>query len=350
MYRMWKVQRSMYKKVYLLKRYLSIAILFLLVISLLSGCNQEKKEMVSKNGFFFDTMISIKILEEEDRGTKLLEACWSMCEKYEKIFSRTREDSELYQLNHRDTQEVQVSEDLFQLFSYGKACYDRTDGKFDLSVAPLSDLWDFKGDSKQIPLEQDLQSALEKVDFSRVHLEEPNQVLFENPDTMLDVGALAKGYIADRLKEYLVSEGIETGWINLGGNVLTIGEKEEGTPWKIGIRKPFGEEAEICAYVEVKDSSVVSSGIYERYFEKDGVLYHHVLDPDTGCPAATDLAQVTILSKESLDGDGWSTSCLLMGYEKAKTMVEAIEDMEAIFVMKDGEIRYTEGCRISLAE
>ena len=145
---MWKVQRSMYKKVYLLKRYLSIAILFLLVISLLSGCNQEKKEMVSKNGFFFDTMISIKILEEEDRGTKLLEACWSMCEKYEKIFSRTREDSELYQLNHRDTQEVQVSEDLFQLFSYGKACYDRTDGKFDLSVAPLSDLWDFKGDSR----------------------------------------------------------------------------------------------------------------------------------------------------------------------------------------------------------
>ncbi|MGN0398639.1 MAG: FAD:protein FMN transferase [Blautia sp.] len=340
----------MYKKVYFLKRYLSSEILFLLLISLLSGCGQEKKEMVSKNGFFFDTMISIEIMEEKDRGTELLEECWSMCETYEKIFSRTRKDSELYQLNHRDTQEVQVSEDLFRLLSYGKICYERTEGKFDISVAPLSDLWDFKGDSRRIPAEQDLTTALEKVGYSSVQLQEPDRIIFENQDTMLDVGALAKGYIADRLKEYLVSQNVEKGWINLGGNVLTIGEKENGVPWRIGIRKPFGEDGEICAYVEVEDCSIVSSGIYERYFEKDGVLYYHVLDPDTGYPAETDMAQVTILSKNSLEGDGLSTSCLLMGYEKARAFIDGMEDTEAVFVMKGGEIRYTEGCRITLAE
>ena len=157
----------------------------------------------------------------------------------------------------------------------------------------------------------------------------------------LDVGFIAKGYIADRLKEYLTAQGVTSGIINLGGNVLTIGNKD-GEAFRVGIQKPFERTGTALMCVESNDSSVVTSGVYERYFSMDKKIYHHILGPSTGYPIDNELLSVTILSKDSTTGDALSTSCLLFGLEKGRELIESMDGVEAIFVTKDYEIIKTD--------
>ena len=154
---------------------------------------------------------------------------------------------------------------------------------------------------------------------------------------MIDPGAIGKGYIADKMKEYIVSKGVKSAIINLGGNVLTIGESIEKRPFKIGIRKPFAGESDMVTAVEAEDCSVVSSGSYERYFEEGGRLYYHILDSKTGYPAEGGLSGTTIISAKSVDGDALSTCCFILGYEKAVKLLDSIteEDIKAIFIEDD---------------
>ena len=148
---------------------------------------------------------------------------------------------------------------------------------------------------------------------------------------MIDLGALVKGYAADEMAAYLKSEGVSSGLINLGGNVLTIGSKPDGSMWRIGIRKPFDSDA-IIDTVEVSDQTVVSSGVYERYFEQDGVIYHHILDPDTGYPIENGIWGDSIICSSSLQGDALSTTCLALGVEKASELIESLDGVEAVFI------------------
>lgn len=158
----------------------------------------------------------------------------------------------------------------------------------------------------------------------------------------VDLGCIAKGYIADRMKEYLVSHGVESATITLGGNVLCIGTHPDGTPFHIGIQKPFADRNETMAIADIEDLSVVTSGIYERYFQEDGVLYHHILNPDTGYPYDNDLTSVTIISQDSADGDGLSTACFALGLQEGLKLVEAaVPKAYGIFVTKDGGVHYS---------
>ena len=159
-----------------------------------------------------------------------------------------------------------------------------------------------------------------------------------DPEAQIDLGGIAKGYIADRLKEYLESQGIEHALIDLGGNMLTLGGRYDGSDFRIGLQEPFADTGTVMAAVTVNDQSVVTSGDYERYFEKDGVIYHHILDPDTGYPIQNDLDQVTIISDESVDGDALSTTCFALGLEDGLELIQSLDGIEAVFVTKDGEI------------
>lgn len=294
----------------------------------------------SLNDFYFDTIVSIRFETAED-GEELVKDCRSMCSQMEHTFSRTDESSELYQVNHREDSRVEVSEQLAMLVQTGLDYYRISDGRFDITIAPLSDLWDFKSENPVIPQEAKIQSALRKIDGSKVHVEreedEAGQTLwyleFDSPDTMIDLGALVKGYAADHLAGYLEEHGVSSGLINLGGNVYAIGAKPDKTAWKIGIQKPF--DADIIDTVEVQDKSVVTSGVYERCFEKDGVLYHHILDPGTGYPVQNDLWSVSILSDSSLTGDALSTVCMLLGQKEAMELIRRTDGVSAIFVDSD---------------
>ena len=168
-----------------------------------------------------------------------------------------------------------------------------------------------------------------------------NTVTLTDPEAKIDLGGIAKGYIADKLKEYLKNQGVEHALINLGGNMLALGGRPDGSDFRIGIQEPFAADGTVLTNLSISDKSVVSSGNYERYFEKDGIIYHHILDPDTGYPVQNNLYQVTIISDSSVQGDALSTTCYALGLEAGMELIQNTDGVEAVFVTDDLEVHKT---------
>ena len=304
------------------------------------------QEPVSATAIKLNTAVTVTIYDSQDR--ELLTECMNLCDKYEKIFSRTASDSELYQLNQRELTPVAGTEDTFQvsdplaeLIRKGLYYSELSEGAFDIAIEPLTSLWDFTAEDPQVPEDRLIQEALTKCDYHNVSVSDNNEVILKTEDTAIELGAIAKGYIADRLKDYLISQGVKSAIINLGGNVLCIGGKPDDSSFKIGIQKPFADRSETIAVMDIKDKSVVSSGVYERCFEQDGTLYHHLLNPRTGYPYDNGLIAVTIISDESVDGDALSTTCFALGLEDGMKLAESLDNVQAFFVTSDYEIHYT---------
>ena len=310
-----------------------------------TGCGRKTAEPVTKQSFYFDTVCSISVydMEEmsEEKAGDAIEKAFELCSRYESLLSRTREDTDIYRINHAQGKAVECDPETVDVIRKGLDYSERSEGRFDITIAPVAELWDFHGDDPVLPQEEEIQNALRKVDGSSVHVEKEGDawyLTFDHPDTMLDLGGLAKGYAADRLTEYLKSQGVTSGLVNLGGNVAAIGAKADGSPWKVGIQKPF--DTGIIDKKEVTGQSVVTSGVYERCFEKDGTLYHHILDPATGYPVSNGLWGVTIISDSSLQGDALSTVCLLIGQEEAMDLIRQTDGVQAVFV--DDRLQVTE--------
>lgn len=317
---------------------------------------------ISISSIKLNTVVQITIYDSQDKA--LLNDCLALCDKYELIFSRTNEKSELYKLNHRkdvsdgdfgtdgpttpypvsgtaDT--WHISEDLAALLSEGLDITRESDGAFDIAIAPLTSLWDFTAEDPEVPDDAAIQKALPLCSSDGVTIDGEDITLLSD-DIQFDVGAIAKGYIADRLKDFLMKKGVKSAIINLGGNVLCIGSKPDGTPFKIGIQKPFADRNETEAVMDITGKSVVSSGIYERCFKQDGKLYHHILNPQTGYPYDNGLISVTIISDQSVDGDALSTTCFALGLEDGLKFAEK-KGVQAVFITEDYELHYTDGFR-----
>lgn len=320
----------MKKKIFILS-----AVLLSFVLQL-SGCTvPPDNEALTMNGTYFDTVVQIQAWGATE---EIMEHCKEMCEYYEGLFSATIDSSEISKINQAGGKPVTVSGETAELINKGVEYGRISGGRFDITIAPASSLWNFTDNTqKQLPDPQELAEAVTHIDYRCIQIS-GNTVTLTDPEAQIDLGGIAKGYIADRLKEYLISEGIEHALINLGGNMLTVGGRYDGSAFRIGIQKPFAETGTAIAAISVSDKSVVSSGDYERYFAKDGVIYHHILDPDTGYPVQNDLDQVTIISDESVDGDALSTTCFTLGLEEGMKLVQSMSNIEAVFVTKDGEI------------
>lgn len=315
-------------------KYLQTILLTCIVI-LLSGCAFTSKEPISKTGFYFDTVITITIYDTDNET--LLDKCFSYCDSFEKQISRTIETSEISRINAAKGQPVEVSETTIELIQKGIEYGEITDGAFDITIAPLSELWDFKNNPGNVPSDNKILEALSHVNYEIIVIE-GNTVTLTDPNAAIDLGGIAKGYIADKLKEYLISEGVESALINLGGNILAIGEKPDNAPFNIGIQKPFDEQNETITSIAVRNSSVVTSGSYERYFEVNDKIYHHILDTKTGYPSDTGLLSVTILSDKSVEGDALSTACFALGLENGQKLIHSIQNVDAIFITEDYKI------------
>lgn len=321
-------------------------ILFLLCTILfccffLLSCANTKP--LAKTGFYFDTVISVTIYDSSKEYT--LDGCFALAEKYENLLSTTVEGSDIWNINHAGGAPVTVDKETAFLLNKALSYAELTDGLLTPAIAPLSSLWDFSGvseDSHKVPSEEEIQKRLAHIDYHGIRIDEQT-VQLSDSEAAVDLGSIAKGYIADKMKEYLIAENVKSAIINLGGNVLTIGKKTDGSDYVVAIQKPFAETGTAETTVAVSDSSVVTSGIYERYFEEEGILYHHVLNPNTGYPVENTLASVTILSSSSTKGDALSTSCLLLGLEAGKTLIESLPDTEALFITKDGQLYRTSG-------
>lgn len=315
---------------------------------------------ISISSIKLNTAVQITIYDSQDKA--LLDDCLALCDKYELIFSRTNDKSELYKLNHRkdvsdgdfstdgpttpcpvsgtaDT--WHISEDLAALLSEGLDITRESDGAFDIAIAPLTSLWDFTAEDPEVPDDAAIQKALPLCSSDGVTID-GEDITLPSDDIQFDVGAIAKGYIADRLKDFLIKKGVKSAIINLGGNVLCIGSKPDGTPFKIGIQKPFADRNETEAVMDITGKSVVSSGIYERCFKQNGKLYHHILNPKTGYPYDNSLVSVTIISDQSVDGDALSTTCFALGLEDGLKFAEK-KGVQAVFITEDYELHYTDG-------
>lgn len=323
-----------------LQKFSILFFVFLFSLLFLGGC-QNFAQPISQTGFFFNTVITLTVYGEKD--SKTLEGAFDLCEKYENMLSRTVEGSDIYRLNHSNGEPVTVSEETAFLLGEALSYAEMTEGRIDPTVAPLMDLWDFTSDSpKQVPSENEIKALLPHVNYKNIKID-GNTVTITDTETQVDLGFIAKGYIADKLKEYFISQDVAHALINLGGNVLTLGGKPDGSSFKVGIQTPFESEGTPLYTVEVKDQSLVSSGNYERYFEQDGVIYHHILNPSTGYPYQNDLLEVTILSSSSMQGDALSTTCYALGLEEGMELIESIPDVEAAFVTKDYVVHKSSG-------
>lgn len=321
-------------------RYKKIAAFVTAAALLLSGCSGlSEKRNLTYTDTLYDTVISVQILDPASE--EILEGCEKLCKKYDTMFSMTNEESEIYKINHAGGAAVEVSQDTITLIKKGIYYSEMTNGAFDITIGAVSPLWDFKSEEPSVPSAETLASARSHVNYKNIILKD-NTVKLLDPQAAIDVGAIAKGYIADRVKEYLEEEGVDHAIINLGGNVQTIGTKADGTYFNIAIQKPFAESGEAIASVKVHDQSVVSTGIYQRYFKtEDGTIYHHVLDPATGAPCRNNLYSVTIITNSSLTADAMSTVCFLLGYEEGMKLVDQLDNVDAVFITDDGKIHYS---------
>ena len=263
--------------------------------------------------------MTITIYDKQEE--EILNNAFDLISEYEHIYSKTYKESELYKLNlelstNKDIIPINISEKLFDIIEVGLYYSDMSNGAFDITIEPVISLWDFTGKNPSLPSKKDIDNKLQYIDYRSLQLKN-GQIISYKPGSSIDLGAIAKGYIADKVKDYLVSTGVESAIINLGGNVLCIGNKPDGTPFKIGIQKPFADRDETTAIMDITDLSVVSSGIYERYFTLDDNIYHHIVNLISGYPYDNDLVSVSIISEKSVDGDGLSTSCFALGLEKA---------------------------------
>ncbi len=307
---------------------------------LLTGCSGAKSSTqtdqdLTYTDMLFDTVIKIQILEPADES--ILDGLKKLCEKYDTMFSATNTDSELYKLNHANGQPFTVSSETANLIQEGIHYSELSGGAFDLTIEPVSALWDFKADKPTVPSSDAIAQAVSHVDYTKVDIQD-NTVTLEDPEAGIDLGAIAKGYIADQVKTYLKKQGIKHAIINLGGNVDVIGTKPDGSKYNIGIQKPFDESGEAITSVQLKDQTVVTSGIYERYFKKNGKLYHHILDPRTGYPCENNLYSVSIITDSSTKADALSTTCFLLGYEKGMELIQSMDGVEAIFITDDEKV------------
>ncbi len=313
----------------------------LLCCPIFLGCRKNITP-VTVNGFYFNTVVSLTFYEtDREKLTQLESSCNRLMQDYEALFSRTVEGSDIWNINHSKGEPVTVSDETAFLLQKAIDYAALSNGLVDPTIGGLSVLWNF-GDTneKKIPSKEEISKALSHVNYENIIID-GNQVTLIDPDAVIDLGFIAKGYIADLLKEYLLTQHVNHAIINLGGNVLTIGTKPDGSDYKVGIQKPFARTGTALMTVPISDGSLVSSGNYERYFTKDNTLYHHILSTQDGFPADSDLSQVSIISPTSVDGDALSTLCFILGYEKGRELIESLPDTEAVFVLESGEIKRT---------
>ncbi len=318
-----------------------LCLLLSLFCMVLSGCKFNTPSTVhTHDGYYFNTYVSVSLYGcgSEEIAKDAVE----LCEYYEKIFSRTDEKSLLYQLNNEGRLKINSREAriLSEVLKFGMEYYEITDGALNIALEPVTDLWNFSEGDCTVPDKVHIENALKNTDCSLIKITDEEINL---NGVRVDLGAVAKGYVADCIKDYLLEKGIESGIINLGGNVLCIGDKPTGDDFVIGIQKPFSNEALLG--LQIDGMSVVTSGIYERYFQQDGVLYHHILNPDTGMPCNNELLSVTMIAESGILCDCLSTGCFVMGMEDAMELINGMEGVYAVFVDADYNVYYSEGAK-----
>lgn len=322
-----------------MKKLCCIIICFVLLS--LTACNQSKPSKETR--FLLDTVVEITIYD--DNSKKIIDELFDKIEDMENKYSRYVEGSEISEINSNPGTFVSVSEDTFELVEHCLYFSAISDGLFDISIGPLVDLWDINGENPKVPSRSEIDEAKNKINYRNIAVDRENRAVSVTDGMSIDPGAVAKGFITDRLVAVLRERKINSALLNLGGNLYMLGTKPDGSSWTIGIRDPYGLQGDYIATVSLKDMSIVTSGIYERYFEADGKRYHHILNPKTGYPEDNELASVSIISPSSTLCDGLSTTCFLLGLNDGMELIESLDNTEAIMITRDKKVYLSSGIK-----
>lgn len=291
----------------------------------------------SQDIFAMDTFMNVTAYGTA--GETALPVVSAEIQTVEQLLSVTIEDSDIATAN-KSVSAVTVSDTTAEVISAALDLCRRTEGALDISIYPIVRAWGFTTDSPSLPEDNVIRDRLTYVDYKKIELQGTSLLVPEN--MMIDVGAVAKGYLSDRLSKMLKDSGVSSALINLGGNVQTLGAKPDGSPWRIAVQDPF-DPTNLMAVAEVADKAVITSGGYERFFEHEGESYWHIMDPDTGYPANNGTVSVTIIGDSGMLCDGLSTALFIMGVDRALEHYAQHRDFEAVFVTEDKEIIITPG-------
>ena len=304
----------------------------------------EEDESESRDIFAMDTYMTVTAYGEN--AQKAVDEAEAEIERLDALLSTGNTDSEIASLN--ENKSATLSEDGGYLVERALEINKETDGAFDIAIYPVMEAWGFPTQNFRVPAEDELLELLRHTDASKIsYNKDTREISFQDSAMKIDLGGIAKGYTSARIMDIFKENGIESGLVNLGGNVQALGTKTDGSNWRIAVQSPDDEE-DYLGILSIQDKAVITSGGYERYFEQDGVTYHHIVDPKTGYPAESGLVSVTIVSDDGTLADGLSTSLFIMGKDKAENFWrEHSDQFEAVLMTDDGTIYVTEGLKDS---
>lgn len=325
------------------KRNLLLSFGLPVVLLCLTACSSPSgDDMTAHSASFFamDTYMTFTAYGANAEGA--LRQAEDRIAELEGLWSVTDTGSDIYKVNHSGGQPVAVSEETGELVSFALAMAEETDGALEPTIYPVLTAWGFTTGENQVPAENEIAERLAGVGYDRVHVE--NGEITLETETMLDLGAVGKGFAGDEAVRLLKEKGVSSALLDIGGNIQAIGAKPDGSSWRVGLQNPFSEG--ILGVLQVEDEAVVTSGSYERYFiGEDGKRYGHIIDPATGYPADNGLASVTVISGEGKLCDALSTALFVMGLEGAEDYWRQRRDFDMILITEDGNIYVTEGIR-----
>ncbi|MBA5851243.1 FAD:protein FMN transferase [Clostridium sp. cel8] len=320
-------------------------ILILFVLPLYGCTNSSKKDPISKTKYMLGTICTINVYDEKDETA--VDKAFERIKKIEDKMSVNKSGTELDKVaENAGKKYVKVSDDTFYVLKKGKYYSEQSKGVFDITIGPLVKLWGIGTDNAKLPSSQEIESKKELVNYKDLLLDEKNKkVMLAKEGMSLDLGGIAKGYAADEATRILRENGVEHAIVNLGGNVVVLNNNVDGNPWRIGVQDPFESRGDAVGVLNETNKTVVTSGIYERYFKKNGKIYHHILDPFTGYPMDNNLASVTLITSVSINADAMTKNIFHLGVEKGLEYVKNIDNLQAVFITKDKKIYITSGLK-----
>ncbi len=304
-----------------MKKVICLVLAFIIMASSLCACSNSGK--ATDEMFALDTIITFSIYDNDRTLAKeTIDKCKKEITRLEKLFSATLEGSDVYNINHSNSEKVSVGHETAELLRKSIKLSDSSGGTFDISIYPVVKLWGFDTKNYKVPTDSEISDVLKYVDFESIEVSGDNTVSIKD-GMSIDLGAVAKGYIGERLYEMMKSQNIDSGLVNLGGMVITYSSDDIEDKWNIGVEYP--DSTEIFATFKTNEKFTVTSGAYQRYFEENGKRYHHIIDPESGKPSVSDISSVTIITNDGVTGDALSTAFFVMGVEKTLEYIKAHE-------------------------
>lgn len=300
-------------------------------------------EPVSKNEVLLGTICTVTIYDNPSE--EIFKKAFDKIRDIEKKMSLNMNSSEITNINAKAGEAfMPASDETLYVIKTALHYSNLSKGYFDISIGPLVKLWNINTEDAKVPSKTDIEMKKALINYEDVAVDESaKKVMLKRKGMMMDLGGVAKGYAADAVAEVLKANGVKHALINLGGNVLTVGSKVDGSNWRVGVQNPFSKRGEYIGIAEIADKTVVTSGIYERYFEQDGQIYHHILDPFTGAPVRNNLTGITIITDKSINADCLSTAAFALGLEEGYKLIESLPEVEAIFITENSEVYATSG-------